>query len=347
MTKNSYMKRVINKALSLVSVCFILLSASCSNKGDVALEAPEAPEEIITVSLSLGGELRETQTPMASTTRAESNDLYGIQVLAIDKGPMVDGELTDSFYAWGIFDDLSDVSIDLGVSTKYSIEIAYIPKGKHYIYNYGDDTNVCYEMPLNTSQWSETTLNKFNYSSREYLYALDNPEVFVDIVDGEYIPATRDGIGSHNAIDFYYGKLTEYVPKENGVIIVDMKRHVCGIEFIAMPIEGYSYDKIVVKFDDIGGRKPRSYYINKNVNGSYDKLEFPLVMMCTLGEEDPMTISIGTDERPEEIYHGEIILKRLVKHTFEFDAMPYEEKVNNGVEVKTEDTEFTNETSSL
>ena len=69
--------------------------------------------------------------------------------------------------------------------------------------------------------------------------------------------------------------------------------------------------------------------------------------MNDLGEEDPITISIGTDERPEEIFHGEITLKRLVKHTFEFDAIPAEDKINNGVEINKESTEFTNENTEL
>ncbi|MBR5801991.1 MAG: hypothetical protein IKY25_04510 [Alistipes sp.] len=324
------------KKLFLFAATICTMFSSCSNSDGVDLGNSE--EEIITVSLALGGELRETQTPMSSTTRAESNDLYGIQIKA-----------NGQYYAWGIFDDLSGVTVDLSVSKEYHIEVTYVPNGKNLIYNYGDNTNVCYEIPLNTDGWSKTSLNKFNYTSNEYLWALGYAEIYVARENGKYIPMARGNNGSHNEVDFYHGSLWGYIPLEGGNMVVDMKRHVCALEFVAKAVDGYNYDKILLQLDtqNVLHEEPKPYYMTKQSDGTYSTVDLPLVMMGNLGEEDTMTISIGTDDRPEEIFHGQITLKRLVKHTFEFDAMPYEEKINNGIDIKKDGAEFTNETSSL
>lgn len=333
------------KALSLLmSIGIILTNVSCSKSdGNV----PNNEDEIITVSLSVGGELRETQAPMSSTSRAESNDLYGIQIKVTDQ---TNSKYGSSYYAWGIFDNLNGISVDLAVSKSYDIEVAYMPNGKNLTYNYGDQTDVCYDIPFNTYGWTRTTFNKFNYTSSEYLYALNQPVAYVKKENGKYIPMARaTDRGLHNEIDFYHGTIGNYAPEEGGKIVVEMKRHVCALEFIAKAVEGYNYDKILLQLDteNVLAQVPKPYYITKQSDGTYSTVDLPLIMMGNIGEEDTMTISIGTDERPEEIYHGQIKLKRLVKHTFEFDAMPYEEKINNGVEITTEDTDFTNESTKL
>ena len=159
------MERFIRKFWSLMLVGIVVMGTSCTKNGE---ELGDGDEEIVTVALSLGGELRETQTPMMSANRVgeENNDLYGIQI-------KVGNILWDGYYAWGIFDDLTGVTVDLAPSKTYSIIVTYIPDGKNLVYNYGDDTNVCYDIPFNTFGWSETTMNKFNYTSSEYLYALN------------------------------------------------------------------------------------------------------------------------------------------------------------------------------
>lgn len=331
----------LKRFCSIMLICIIATTASCT-KNENAIAAIE--DEFVTVSLSLGGELRETQTPMTSESRTndEKNDLYGIQIR--------DNRNSDGWYAWGIFDDLTNITVDLSTSRIYSIEITCIPNGKNLVYNYGDETNVCYDIPLNTFGWSKTTYNKFNYTSSEYLYALSWTQVYVKWENGKYTPLPRaTDHGRHNAIDFYHGILSNYTPQEGGKLVVDMKRHVCALEFIAKAVEGYNYDKILLQLDseNVLSCAPKPFYITKQDDGTYSKIDLPLIMMNDLGEEDTMTISIGTDERPEEIFHGEITLKRLVKHTFEFDAIPAEDKINNGVEINKESTEFTNENTEL
>ena len=335
------MERFIRKFWSLMLVGIVVMGTSCTKNGE---DLGDGDEEIVTVALSLGGELRETQTPMMSANRVgeENNDLYGIQINV--------GNMWDAYYAWGIFDDLTGVTVDLAPSKTYSIIVTYIPDGKNFVYNYGDDTNVCYEIPFNTYGWSKTTMNKFNYTSSEFLHALNLPQVYVMWEDGKYIPLARQGDrGKHNAIDFYHGELCDYIPTEDGKLVVDMKRYVCALEFVAKAVEGYNYDKILIQLDaeNILDQVPKPYYMTKQSDGTYSTVDLPLIMMNSLAEEDKMTISIGTDEPPEENFNGVITLKRLVKHTFEFDAMPAEDKITNGVEINKEDTDFTNETSSL
>ena len=90
-------------------------------------DANQTDKDIIKVSLKLNGDIVSSDSPI---TRAdtESRDLIGI---AVYKG-------TEKF-AYGIFDNLNDVSIYLKAGSKYKFKCTLIKEAKDKLYFYRTD----------------------------------------------------------------------------------------------------------------------------------------------------------------------------------------------------------------
>ena len=94
---------------------------------------PDTNPEVYTVKLACAGELDITQVPLTRTFTPDANDLYGIQV---DYRP---ASSTGSYkhYAYGLFDDLSNVTIDLIADYSFSIKVDVVDNGKNEVYSDG------------------------------------------------------------------------------------------------------------------------------------------------------------------------------------------------------------------
>lgn len=308
------MKRLL--LIPLVLFAFI----SCTD--NIAGESPD--EELVPIRLKISGELTETQTPL---TKASTSALYGIQVYISDVNPLGEEKVL-----YGVFDDVSDVTIMLPKNKRYDIEMGYMPNGQNEIHYH--KSMDCWELPFNTEGWGASPMNTVIYSKNEYLFALD------------WGAATPVGDGSnrqnslHNEFDRYYGCCYDYTPTENGVATIELKRTVFGLTFKAKKVEEKKYDRILIQLDANAnlGQYPKNYYLNVDQSKEVSELVIPYICMegvrnCVVDDAylEEIVLSIGTDEKPGEIFYGMIKVKRNTMHTYEFDAID-EESYSNGIQ---------------
>ena len=127
--------------------------ASCQEK--VTPEIPAGEQEVYTVKLACAGELDVTHAPL---TKGENTDLYGIPVYY---APVSGGNYQR--YAYGLFDDVSDISLELIADYKYKVVVDMIVDGK----------NVIYSSNMNTPEQQEVLMGYGN-PFRTYNKALTN-----------------------------------------------------------------------------------------------------------------------------------------------------------------------------
>ena len=109
--------------LNIFVFCLVvMLSIACSK------EEPKTIGEPITVSLSLSGDI---YVEHESLTKASTDDLYGINVY-YDKDK--DGTTNDE-YGYGLFDDVSKMTITLISGYKYRFVCTLVRDGKTKLYS--------------------------------------------------------------------------------------------------------------------------------------------------------------------------------------------------------------------
>lgn len=191
--------------LFLIGVLF-----SCGGSGEDELnpEEPDVngePKEYI-VSLGMTGEIEVSESPLLG--RASSDDLYGIQV-----NSKTWTSISYSSYAWGIFDDKSKMKIRLLSGYQYNFQATVIKNGKKLIYS----NDGLYSAPF------------YNLFTNEFSY-----EGAMSGVQNGMVSLEPQGLQYHHPnIDRYYGEVEDYTPTENGSILIDMKRVVYGLKFVA------------------------------------------------------------------------------------------------------------------
>lgn len=196
--------------------------ASCENVATP--ETPAGKPETYTVQLACAGELAVNHVPLKSS----SDDLYGIQVYYAP----VSGGLY-KHYAYGLFDDVSDVSLELIADYKYEFVVDMIVNGKNVIYSSNMNELEDEEIVLGYGSPFETKSN-----SSKNLTPITNEMIICDT----YFSDLGGGCQLQDAktytdpkdVDVYYGKLTDYVPsEEEATISINMKRMIYGVKVIA------------------------------------------------------------------------------------------------------------------
>ena len=111
---------VMKKIISILSGLAVLL-AGCQKELSPATGAEDGR---VLVSLSLTGEITVNEEPLVITRGSEtsSKDLYGVQVYQ-----------NGAAYAYGLFDNISDMSIYLHSGKTYTFECTLIKNGKEII----------------------------------------------------------------------------------------------------------------------------------------------------------------------------------------------------------------------
>lgn len=197
---------------------------ACSND-DVPSE-PQSPKEY-TVSLGFTGEISVSESPLS---RASGNDLYGIQVYSC---PDVDGATTYTYYAYGLFDDTSLMTLKLVSGYKYKFVATMIVDGKNKIF-YGaySNTEEGYHAPFDlairngsTSTASPAAItNSFLTTSTTYL----------ETVSYSIARLAADGqTYNRPCVDRFHGELVDYAPTADGTVKINMSRLSFGAKFIA------------------------------------------------------------------------------------------------------------------
>lgn len=239
-----------------------MVTAACDN--NLLPEQPGNEHEIYTVHLTCGGEVEMSQQPLTRFT-PDNNDLYGIQV---SYKPVSGGSYKD--YAYGLFDDISDLTIDLISDHTFKICVDLIDDGKNKVYSDGiqiDSVNYTgYGYPFqalnNYSGKSENTITKV---SNEFVYSKEH--YFKYLGTSFQVPGSNSYDWCPEGVESYYG-ITEVTPTADGeTISVFLKRMVYGIKIIA---DDFLTEGVVnVKFDRYSSKAFTLTPDNKVVEKTY------------------------------------------------------------------------------
>ena len=206
----------------------VALAAMTACQDNVVPETPAGNPETYTVKLACAGELEVNHDPLKSS----SDDLYGIQVYY---APVSGGSYQK--YAYGLFDDVSDVSLELIADYKYKFVVDMIVNGKNVVYssnmNELEDEEILlgYGKPFQTLMSSTNSgymltpiSNDFIITSTDYFPYLGEE---IQLLDGESYENPK-------GVDAYYGELSDYVPEEEGATIaIHMKHMIFGLKVVA------------------------------------------------------------------------------------------------------------------
>ena len=201
----------------LFALCAVLFGAtSCETLNDFITlpETPETPSaEFYTVSLGFGGEIEVDYEPLRS---AENNDLYGINVYSAPAN--VEGTPSWTNYAYGLFDDPSNIKIDLLVGYQYKFVATMVKDGKEKVKTF----NGAYSSPF-FAYSSVAISTSFNYGLDILLYL------------GSGYTNLKNPSGSYHRpnTERFYGELEGYIPSNNGKATIDMGRTSYGVKFVA------------------------------------------------------------------------------------------------------------------
>ena len=188
------------------------LATSCENSS----EQPNTPTEpeYVTVSLGLDVKLDYEYEPL--TRAEENNDLYGIQVYSTPVPATENSEWTK--YAYGLFDNVDNLTIKLVRGYEYKFVAAMVKDGKDKLKSGYDDT---YGHPFfhETSPGSGTRTplsESFIYSQLGLTDLRLNTNVY----------------GYNLAVELYYGELESYMPGDNdSKATIELERHGFGAKY--------------------------------------------------------------------------------------------------------------------
>lgn len=200
-----------NLGLSLIALAGLMFVA-CNEE---PLTKPEGPKEY-TVSLQLGGEILDIA--YGDLTKGENDhDLYGIEVFSKVVGS------NDSYghYAYGLFDNMSGVTINLLDGYEYQFVASMVVDGKEKINYYSDG----YSSPffhIGTEIGSTSIGTQFVYSNSVYFGSMGLGSGYSSLLN------TSNSV-YHPCLDRYYGEVSGFVPGQNTSVSIDMKRTAFGL----------------------------------------------------------------------------------------------------------------------
>ena len=191
---------------------------ACSQKDPM----PNAEQEYYTVSLGWEGEILDVwYEPLRSNS---TDDLYGIQVYQAPDIELEEGESTTwTPYAYGLFDNADDITIQLLKGYKYKFVATMVVDGQNKIRK---DHMGYYWAPfsLNGSSNEAELTNNFDYQS----------SVFFSGLGRGLSNQAGNKFYEHYNTERFYGELEDYIPGSNGdKAKIKMKRTSFGAKFIA------------------------------------------------------------------------------------------------------------------
>lgn len=204
---------------------------SCSNNEDELLpkEQEQSNQETYTISFDLGGEFISTSdTPLSRNAVTPKKKIYGINVYYTK-----DGEQKYQNYAYGLFDNIEDMTISLIGGYKYKFECSMVKNDCDTLY-YDNHT---YYAPF----YYYYNSNNGNYSgielSNEFKISTTSPTYIKGLKSGATSISGRGNSSKTNypRTDRFYGELEDYVPSKDGIANIDLKRTAFGLKFIVTP----------------------------------------------------------------------------------------------------------------
>lgn len=192
----------------------------------------------ITVNLGIG---YDVSVSSSSTKALAETGIFGINVY-FDKER--DGK-TDDIYAYGLFDNVSAMTISLLSGYKYKFACTFAKNGEHSLYygQYDGNTYQGYAKPFQTNKHSSTQLgNAFIYtnSTGEYLTGIGNGDAVISSLS-----TGAAANQTYPRIHRYYGELDSYTPVEGGVATIPLKKTVFGVKLIIKGVPEGSLKAVV------------------------------------------------------------------------------------------------------
>ena len=220
------------KIFRLIGILFIGSTLfSCSNNEDELppKEQEQTNQETYTISFNLGGEFISTSETPLSRTEVAPKKIYGINVYY-----KKDGDMNYQNYAYGLFDNIEDMTISLIEGHKYKFECSMVREDADTLYH---DNEIYYapfnQLGITNHKYRGIALeNKFNISTTNYVY-FGGLKIGTMSTSGYY--DYYDCQSDYPKSDRFYGELTDYVPTKDGVANIDLKRTAFGFKFIVTP----------------------------------------------------------------------------------------------------------------
>ena len=180
----------------------------------------------ITVKLGIDGDVSVSSE---SVTKGSADiGIYGINVY-FDKEK--DGN-TNDIYAFGIFDNVADMTITMLSGYKYTFKCTLVRNGvdKLYFGQYGSNTYSGYAKPFQTSKTTSSQVsNSFKYTNNsggEYLSGIGSG---IAIINNN---GAASGDVTHPKLNRYYGEMANYTPVAGGVVTIPLKKTCFAVKLI-------------------------------------------------------------------------------------------------------------------
>ena len=197
-------------------------------------QQPTDEPKTFTVKLGVKGEISVSQNPLTRFT-PDNRDLYGIQVY--HKPASESGYVP---YAYGLFDNIDDVKLEVTENYNYNFEVILVDDGKDKIFHdsilVDNVPYIGYDRPFyGYNQYSGASTNSLTKVTNEFTYAEDKyfkgngSDKGFSSVKYKALNATSYGIAAD--IDSYYGELDAYTPTEEGATVdIYLKHMIYGLK---------------------------------------------------------------------------------------------------------------------
>lgn len=308
------MKKIFNLIVWISSISILLLS--CTNDETENDKKPgDDDNNMVTVSLGAAGDILEVEeSPLAKAE--EAADLYGVQIFSSPKDE-------DNYkpYGYGLFSDKTKMQVELFKDRKYKFEMTLFP-------NDGSRGNI-YLIKGNIPRLTVT--DSIVYTEKDSL------------------EVNKSYFHSHQSFDRYYGKLIDYMPKENAKVNIDLKRVVAGVTFHIKGLTDKSL--LTIDCDSIriwveGDGTTKEITANKLICLKGEEKDYHNYYYTDKWFENPVEeIRIWfswTNGEHTESFTQSVTLKRKMNYTFTI-TIPETFLVSNGITVTEEEAIWDND----
>lgn len=203
----------------LLYVLAAVLLLSCSREENVLSGISPIEPKVYHVNFAFTGEVENdvdiSREPLSKADEADTNDIYIINVY--HKPPLESGY---SQYAYGVFDRLENMSLNLYEGTLYQFQVTLVKDGRHKLKFFYDNTFHWYNDNRNTKVENKFILGGWvqgDYGAIEdYIHVKINEE--------------EEKRCNHPDLNRYFGMLTDYMPTADETIAMDLYQMVFGVK---------------------------------------------------------------------------------------------------------------------